>query len=394
MSDMTSCLNGLRYIPLNNEQNEPTQRDIGEISNEPTQVIHNQFEELYASANKELKGYKLSPSYYAIKKTFKTIGLGYESIHACVNDCFLFRDEDNKDKQICPVCNTSRWKDNNTTGKKVPKKVLHYFSIISRLQGLYKSSHTAKEMTWHATKKCTEPDKMQHMVDGRAWKKFDTPQSYSIWPVILTTYNMPSWLCTKECYLMWTLLIPGPKSSSKDIDVYLRPLINDLKDLWALKGVETIDVATGQKFNMRAMVLQTINDFHARSSLSGWSEQGYMACPTCNEDTPSMREEMLRLKDLDSNMPTSVPYIGDEIMAMVRQGKQWGHIPGVEKENKELRKEINMLMKVVRSDDMITQLQSQHDVGSGSGSDGGGDYELGEDVDADEDEDADGDKDS
>ncbi|GJW40840.1 zinc finger, PHD-type containing protein [Tanacetum coccineum] len=35
--------------------------------------------------------------------------------------------------------------------------------------------------------------------------------------------------------------------------------------LWALKGVETIDVATGQKFNMRVMVLWTINDFPART---------------------------------------------------------------------------------------------------------------------------------
>ncbi|GKB90542.1 hypothetical protein Tco_0962814 [Tanacetum coccineum] len=29
-------------------------------------------------------------------------------------------------------------------------------------------------MIWHATGKCTEPGKMQHPVDGRAWKKFDT----------------------------------------------------------------------------------------------------------------------------------------------------------------------------------------------------------------------------
>ncbi|GJX95824.1 zinc finger, PHD-type containing protein [Tanacetum coccineum] len=40
---------------------------------------------------------------------------------------------------------------------------------------------------------------------------------------------------------------------------------------------------------MRAMVLWTINDFSARSSLSGWSGQGYKACPTCNKDTQSMR---------------------------------------------------------------------------------------------------------
>nr|GFA48521.1 hypothetical protein [Tanacetum cinerariifolium] len=67
------------------------------------------------------------------------------------------------------------------------------------------------------------------------------------------------------------------------------PLIDDLKVLWAKPCVETIDVATGLKFNMRVMVLWTTNDFPARSSLSGWSGQGYKACPTCNKDTPSVR---------------------------------------------------------------------------------------------------------
>nr|GEY97784.1 hypothetical protein [Tanacetum cinerariifolium] len=95
-----------------------------------------------------------------------------------------------------------------------------------------------------------------------------------MWLVILMTYNLPLWLCVKESSFMLTLLIHGPKSSGKDIDVYLRPLIEDLKVLWDRKGVETIDVASGQKFNMRAMVLWTINDFPARSSLSGWSGQG------------------------------------------------------------------------------------------------------------------------
>ncbi|GJV49560.1 hypothetical protein Tco_1439772 [Tanacetum coccineum] len=276
MSDMTACLNDLSYIPLNNEQNEPTQGDIGETSNEPTQAIRNEFEELYASANEELypgcdyvtrldfmakftyfkvkgkltdsifnemleffqnvfptsKGYKLPPSYYAIKKTFKMIRLGYESIHAYLNDCFLFRGEDNKDVHFCPMCKTSIWKDSNTPGKKVPKKVLRYFPIIRRLQCLYKSSHTVKEMTWHATGKCTELGKMQYLVDGRAWKNFDTKypdfekeprnvrlglaadsfnsfgnlcQSYSMWPMILTTYNLPSWLCMKESSFRLTL---------------------------------------------------------------------------------------------------------------------------------------------------------------------------------------------
>ncbi|GJW24964.1 hypothetical protein Tco_0038775 [Tanacetum coccineum] len=119
-------------------------------------------------------------------------------------------------------------------------------------------------------------DKMQHPVDGRAWKEFDTKYlDFAAEP--------------RNNSFMLTLLILGPKSPGKDIDVYLRPLINDLKDLWAKPNVKTIDVAIGQKFNMRAMVLWTINHFLARSSLSGWSGQGYRAYPICNEDTPYVR---------------------------------------------------------------------------------------------------------
>ncbi|GJT53286.1 hypothetical protein Tco_0988340 [Tanacetum coccineum] len=162
------------------------------------------------------------------------------------------------------------------------KVVLRLFSDHSLDYNVcYKSSHTAKELTWHAYWKVYEPGKMQTPIDGRAWKNFDTKypdfekeprnvqlglatdgfnpfgnlsQSYSMWPMILKTYNLPPWLCMKESSFMLTLLILGPKSSSKDIDVYLRPLMDDLKDLWAKPGVKTID-----------------------------------ACPTCNEDTPSMR---------------------------------------------------------------------------------------------------------
>ncbi|GKE98186.1 hypothetical protein Tco_0021537, partial [Tanacetum coccineum] len=143
----------------------------------------------------------------------------------------------------------SRWKDSNTPRKKVPKKVLCYFPIIPRLQHLYKSSHTAKEMTWHATGKCTEPGKMQHPVDGRAWKNFDTKYpNFSREPrkvrlgLVVDGFNPFGNL---KSSFMLTLLIPGRKSLGKDIDVYLRPLIGDLKVLWDRKGVETIDIASG-----------------------------------------------------------------------------------------------------------------------------------------------------
>nr|GEX56361.1 hypothetical protein [Tanacetum cinerariifolium] len=170
----------------------------------------------------------------------------------------------NKDVHFCSVCNTSRWKDSNTPGKKVPKKVLRYFPIIPRLQRLYKSSHNAKEMTWHAIVKCTEPGKMQHLVDGRAWKDFDTKYSdFAVEPrnvrLGLAADGFNPFGNLKSSFML-TLIIPRLKSSGKDIDVYLRPLIDDLKDLWVKTGVETIDIATGLKFNMRAMMTENVGN--------------------------------------------------------------------------------------------------------------------------------------
>ncbi|GKA85613.1 hypothetical protein Tco_0807267 [Tanacetum coccineum] len=91
----------------------------------------------------------------------------------------------------------------------------------------------------------------------------------------------------KETSFMLMMLILDPKSHAKDIDVFLRPLIEELKTLWG--GVWTKAIAMGTYFNMKATLLWTINDFPARSNLSGWTGQGYFAFPTCNKETPTTR---------------------------------------------------------------------------------------------------------
>nr|GEV93511.1 hypothetical protein [Tanacetum cinerariifolium] len=165
MSDMIALLNDLSYILPNNEQNEPTQVDIDEISNELTQAKCNEFEELYASANEEL-----------------------------YLDC----------------------------------------DYVTRLDFMAKFTCF----------KVKEPRNVRLGLAVDGFNPFgNLSLAYSMCLVILTTYNLPPWLCMKESSFMMSLLIPGPKSSGKDIDVYLRYLIDDLNDLWALKGIETMDVA-------------------------------------------------------------------------------------------------------------------------------------------------------
>jgi hypothetical protein len=66
------------------------------------------------------------------------------------------------------------------------------------------------------------------------------------------------------------MLIPSPKSPGMDIDVYLRPLILELKELWN-NGVKTRDAGSKKNFRLRAILLWTINDFPAYAMLSGWS---------------------------------------------------------------------------------------------------------------------------
>ncbi|XP_060201915.1 uncharacterized protein LOC132630351 [Lycium barbarum] len=83
-----------------------------------------------------------------------------------------------------------------------------------------------------------------------------------------------------------TLLIPGPKCPGNDIDVYLQPMIEELKELW--DGVETYDAHSKYNFLMCVALLWTINDFPAYGNLSGWSTKGKLACPCCHKDTQSV----------------------------------------------------------------------------------------------------------
>ena len=57
---------------------------------------------------------------------------------------------------------------------------------------------------------------------------------------MITTYNLTPSMCNKSPYMFSSILIPGPSHPGKHIDVYLRPLIDELKMLWNIK-VETYD---------------------------------------------------------------------------------------------------------------------------------------------------------
>jgi hypothetical protein len=66
--------------------------------------------------------------------------------------------------------------------------------------------------------------------------------SYSCWHVFVIPYNLPPSLFMKYGFIFLFLIIPGPNHPGKKLNIMLKPLIEELKELW--KGVEAYDVFT------------------------------------------------------------------------------------------------------------------------------------------------------
>ena len=94
-------------------------------------------------------------------------------------------------------------------------------------------------------------------------------------------------MCLKQKFIMMPVLIPGPNQTGNDIDMYLRPLVDDLLLLWR-EGVCVWDEDKQEDFNLRALIFVTINDWPALSNLSRQSNKGYRACTHCLDDTDSI----------------------------------------------------------------------------------------------------------
>ena len=61
-------------------------------------------------------------------------------------------------------------------------------------------------------------------------------------------------MCMKQAFFMLSLLIPCQNVPGNDIDIYLKPLIDELNELWEV-GVETYDASTKQNFCLHAAIL-------------------------------------------------------------------------------------------------------------------------------------------
>ena len=261
------------------------------------------------------EGHTLPTNLYEAKKYIRKIGLGYDRVDACKNDCVLFRGiHANADE--CPTCHVSRWKSvkAGVDGRrihKVAQKVARHFKLKKRVQRLFSSSKLAPDMRWHAEGR-TKDGMLRHPADSPAWKSFDgahkkfgaEPRNirfglatdgfnpfksmnlrYSIWPILLIPYNLPPWICTKQSNIILSVIVPGRKAPGKDMDIYMQLVIDELLVFWN-HGVLTHDASFGRKFRLYAALLWTISDWQGRGVISGESTS---ACSHCLIQTSSRK---------------------------------------------------------------------------------------------------------
>jgi hypothetical protein len=200
---------------------------------------------------------KVPTNTYRAKKMIWPVSMKFKKFHACTNHCILYHGK-YENLHSCPHYGASRYKRNagcrvyvddegpkswqkkKKTAKQIPvledeeeegyvqrkspTLSVWYLPAIDRLRALFGNLEDAKLMSWHASAERIKGDsKLRHPSDGKQCKSFnakftkefgdearnvwfalstdgrnpfgDLSSSHSTWPVILTIYNLPPYLC-------------------------------------------------------------------------------------------------------------------------------------------------------------------------------------------------------
>ncbi|KAL3675626.1 hypothetical protein R1sor_025574 [Riccia sorocarpa] len=152
------------------------------------------------------------------KRVLKAVGMDYEMIHACENDCILYRGE-YRDLMSCSICETSRYRA-DTQGETIPRKKV------------------------------------------------------------------------------------------KNIDIYLKPLVEELQQVWT--GVDDVydgrteRIGRDRWFTLKGVLLWTMYDYPGFAQVSGFQTSRYATCPTCGPALPVARSSHLS-KQVYMSYSTYIP---------------------------------------------------------------------------------------
>jgi hypothetical protein len=204
--------------------------------------------------------HKMPKDMYQSKNLLSALGMEYEKIGVCKDNCMIFYKE-HKNEMKCLKCGKMRFVEVvNEDGEKVMTKTTHkqlrYMPLTPRMKQLLISKKTVRYMRCHKEGVRENEQVMVHPSDSEAWKALDefdpdftrdarnvciglatdgfspyntSASLYSCWHVFTIPYNLAPALCMKYEYMFLCLIIPGPDHPGLHINVMLKPLIEELK---------------------------------------------------------------------------------------------------------------------------------------------------------------------
>jgi hypothetical protein len=119
-----------------------------------------------------LKPHKVPKDMYQFKKMMSALGLKYEKIDVCPDNCMLLWKE-HANKKKCLKCGQSRFikvvtQDSVKVTTEVAQKLLCYFPVTPRLKRLFISKRIARHMRWLKGDIHENDGVMGHPSDGEA----------------------------------------------------------------------------------------------------------------------------------------------------------------------------------------------------------------------------------
>ena len=202
------------------------------------------------------RGNWLPKTSYECRTLLMKMGLKHNDIDCCPDGHMLFWKK-NKNLEFCthPGCGKRRY----MPGTKIPVKVARYFSIIKRLQRLFKCPEIAKLFSSHILNQ-SKTSVMSSVIDSPVWK-------WILW----------RWgdLARDPRFIRLALILDG-----------VNPVVEELLELW--NGVRTVDCSSPDgpsSFDLKGILMWTIGDFPALGLTAEQVTKGYAACPRCGEET-------------------------------------------------------------------------------------------------------------
>jgi hypothetical protein len=121
--------------------------------------------------------HKMPKDMYQSKKLLSALGMQYEKIDVCKDNCTIFYKEQKNEKK-CLKCGKLRFvevvnEDGETVTTKTAHKQLCYMPLTPRMKQLFISKKIARHMRWHKEGVCENDQVMVHPSDSEAWKTLD-----------------------------------------------------------------------------------------------------------------------------------------------------------------------------------------------------------------------------